>query len=172
MPGWNPNWQDVRFNYAAAAEYVETCRTTANGMEMWQKGRDRNARTARRDWGGPHRDTFDHERREINRQTEQLIDELRQSERSVRRAAEAARGEQLQREWDRSRWNREAEAERRAEEQRRAGLERCAQLEREAQQGREADYNRQAERDRCAAAEAQERERQRRMAQYFPGLAA
>jgi hypothetical protein len=120
MPTWNPNWHDVSFDHVAAEDYIERCKTAIRNLEEWREARDRGAKRARKDWAGPHRETFDMKRTTINSETEEVVDRIEASARSVGNAARWAHQEQHRREQDRARWHREADDERRAEEARRA----------------------------------------------------
>jgi hypothetical protein len=107
MPGWSPNWGDVQFDYAAAQDYVDSCRVLASTLREWLHERANLAKRARKHWEGPHRDRFDRDFERIQREASAIADQLTQSAHSVLRAADEARSEQSRRVWQRAEWHAE-----------------------------------------------------------------
>ena len=104
MPSWQPNWSDVRWNWAAAEEAAaELCRV-ADLIEQLTAHRRRMAAEATATWRGGHRRRFDGELADIVRDAQSIAYEYRRMAAAIRTASEAARAEQLRREAERRRW--------------------------------------------------------------------
>lgn len=113
MPNWEPNWEDVRWDHAAAADAAAALERTALTLEH-QAGQQRAA--ADRDaaeWRGEHRRTFDERLQRLLALSAQLADRCRGLGGRVRELDSQARAEQVRREREREDWERERERERR-----------------------------------------------------------
>ena len=111
MPGWQPNWADVRFDHAAAQAAVDELERAAAVLADQRTRRRHLADAARAEWRGRHRQTFDAEHRHLLIVSRRLEDDLRAAARAVAAAAEQARAEQRRREEARETWRREQAAE-------------------------------------------------------------
>ena len=112
MPGWQPNWTDVRFDHGAAAQAIVELEATARVLVETGGDLARSADIAQQEWRGRYRQRFDDERAALERERESLIGGLRADADRIRQAAEAATYEQRRREDDRGRWRTEDSAER------------------------------------------------------------
>ena len=120
MPSWQPNWEDVRFDYAGAEEAAQECDECAQFISGRHAVLGPPLAEARVEWRGVHRQRFDDETAALDRDADLLTDELRMTAAQIRAEAEEARIEQHRRELDRERWveesAREAAAERARQE--------------------------------------------------------
>ena len=112
MPDWQPNWTDVRFDFARADAAISALRSTADLLDRQTDARVRLAADAQREWRGRARDTFDVELARIVRQAADLAAALRSSARSIEAAAHEARLEQARRVDARQHWRDELRRER------------------------------------------------------------
>jgi len=119
MPNWQPNWNDVRWNWAAAD--AAALRGAANLLDGTADERVRVAGEAQAQWRGLYRDRFDNELAQIVSRGHTLASECRAAADRVASANQRAADEQRHRERERERWRREKEDEdrRRREEERR-----------------------------------------------------
>ena len=111
MPGWEPDWADVRFDHAAAQAAVDELERAAAVLADQRARRRQLADAVRTEWRGRHRRTFDAEHRHLLIASRRLEDDLRSAARAVAAAAEQARAEQRRREAARETWRREKAAE-------------------------------------------------------------
>ncbi|MDP8960918.1 MAG: hypothetical protein M3N32_04800 [Actinomycetota bacterium] len=105
-----PNWQDVRFNQAAAREALEQCRSVAAELRSISQQRSGLASLAREGWQGRYRDEFDEDlaaRISGARTAAALLDALALA---IEAAAEGALQEQRGRERQRQLWRQQQAA--------------------------------------------------------------
>lgn len=116
MPSWEPPWDDVDFDFTAAAHAERLLVDTARFLDDRHLVIGPALAIARDDWRGPLRAAFDlaHERHE--RTAWLLVDELRVTAARISIAADEARVEQARREVARRLWWEEVAAERRIAE--------------------------------------------------------
>jgi hypothetical protein len=111
VPNWQPNWEDVRWNWAAADAAAAELDRNADQLEsnagVWQQA----AAAAALEWRGTFRSRFDSEGTDILRDAWYQAAEFRAEAASIRRASQMAREEQARRERDRARWRAEKAAE-------------------------------------------------------------
>jgi uncharacterized protein YukE len=121
MPNWNPNWNDVRWNWSAADDARAALCHAADTLDSTANERSRAAAEAQAEWRGLHRDRFDVELAQMLRRGHDLANEYREAASRIARASQRAWEEQKHRERERERWRREKEEEdrRREEEARR-----------------------------------------------------
>lgn len=104
MPSWQPNWEDVRFDYPGAEQAAADC----DGCAQFLAGRHAALRppidAARAQWRGLNRERFDDEATAIDHHAEGLADELRMTAARIRAQADEARAEQHRRMLDREHW--------------------------------------------------------------------
>lgn len=113
MPNWEPNWEDVRWDHAAAAAAAAALERTALTLEH-QAGQQRAAADqGTAEWRGEHRRTFDERFQRQLSAAAQLAERCRGLSGRVRELDGQARAEQVRREREREDWERERERERR-----------------------------------------------------------
>ena len=115
MPSWQPNWEDVRFDYAGAEEAAQDCDECAQFISGRHAVLGPPLAEARIEWRGAHRQRFDDETAALDRDADLLTDELRMTAARIRADAEEARIEQHRRALDRERWAEESAREAAAE---------------------------------------------------------
>jgi uncharacterized protein YukE len=121
MPNWQPNWQDVRWNQAAASRAIAELRRVAEELDETAGERARVAGEATAQWQGDHRRAFDGYLAAVLTDARRLAHAYREAARQIAQASERARVEQAHRERERARWRREQAAERRRDQQPVAG---------------------------------------------------
>ena len=126
MPNWQPNWQDVHWNYAAADRAADELDRAADELESTSKARQQTADNAAAEWRGTYRRWFDRQTTEALRAAWWQAGEFREAAARIRRATQWARDEQARRERERERWRRE-----KAEEDARHAREQRAREERQ-----------------------------------------
>jgi uncharacterized protein YukE len=112
MPDWTPNWENVRWDHAAADAAIGALRRAADELDRAAGERARAAVEAVALWNGAHRRTFDQRLAEWLVAARALAAELREAAAAIGRTGQLARDEQARRERERQRWEREREAER------------------------------------------------------------
>jgi uncharacterized protein YukE len=112
MPSWQPNWNNVTWDYGAANDAVRELRRAADLLDETRDQRRRAADKARQEWRGRYRDEFDRDLDEMLRRASELAEQMRNKARQIEDASNRARDQQRFRESERARW----EAERREEE--------------------------------------------------------
>ena len=118
MPPWQPNWENVRWDWGAADEAVAALRAAADKIEVTLAERLRSAAEAQREWRGRYREEFDAELEGIKSRAQGLAAEYRAAADRIRSASQRAYEEQRHREGERERWRRDKEdADRRDREQ-------------------------------------------------------
>lgn len=122
MPNWQPNWNNVRWDWGAANEAASALRHAADRLDGTASERTGLARNAQAEWRGRYREQFDVELARILRRAHDLANECRDAAGRIAQASQRAWEEQKHRERERERWRREKEEEdrrRREEEERR-----------------------------------------------------
>lgn len=115
MPAWTPQWQDVRFDHAAAARLVAEADALAAQLTSDAGVRGDLAARVLADWAGRRAEQASPRLRSLPDELADLAGELRRLARSVEQAAAEARAEQARREESRRRWHAERAAEQAAE---------------------------------------------------------
>ena len=120
MPNWQPDWQDVRWNYADAERAAGELDRAAEEFDSTSDAQRQAAGSASPEWRGSYRRRFDEQLSQAQRTAWWEAGELRELAARIRRATQAARDEQARRERERERWRLEKAEEdaRRAREQR------------------------------------------------------
>lgn len=124
VPNWQPNWEDVRWNYAAAERAAGELDRAADELDSTSQARRQTADDAATEWHGTYRGRFDQQTTEVLRAAWWQAGELSDAAARIRRASQWARDEQARRERERERWRRE-----RAEEDARCAREQRAREE-------------------------------------------
>jgi hypothetical protein len=126
MPSWQPNWQDVHWNYAAAERVAGELDRAADELGSTSDVRGQATDNAGAEWRGTYRGRFDQQTTEALRGAWWLAGESREAAARIRRASQWARDEQARRERERERWRGE-----KAEEDARHAREQRAREERQ-----------------------------------------
>lgn len=119
MPNWQPNWNNVVWDWGAANEAIAALNRAAGRLEESAVERQRVAATAQVEWRGRYRQEFDGDLAELVRKAQSLAAELRATAGRIAAASEGARSEQSRREHERARWQREKREEERREREER-----------------------------------------------------
>jgi len=136
MPNWQPNWNDVQWDWGAAEEAIRALRSSADLLDSTSRERARLAEEAQAQWRGRYRKEFDSEFERIQRRSRDLAAQIRDSADRIASASHRAWEEQRHREAERQRWQREREDEERRAREERERREREEQ-ERRQREGRE-----------------------------------
>ena len=107
MPNWQPNWQDVRWNFAAADAAAAALDRAAGTLDRTEASRDQVAQRAQADWFGKYSLEFMTQLSGMDTTAQSLAARLRAAAKTVRSFSGRATMEQAQRERDRARWRRE-----------------------------------------------------------------
>jgi len=122
MPNWQPNWNNVCWDWHAAKAASHALRNMANRLEILTQERLAVAREAQREWRGRYREEFDQKLQILLKDSANLAARMRDAAARIDQASARAWEEQKNRERERERWYREKEEEerrRREEEERR-----------------------------------------------------
>jgi hypothetical protein len=113
MPNWQPNWEDVAFDHAAAQAAIDECLAAAGALDTGFGGvaTANAALTTDGAWVGAYQVEYDGARATLSGDASVLAAELRRVAGSIQTARGAATTEQTQRENDRERWRTEKAAE-------------------------------------------------------------
>ncbi len=111
MPNWQPNWEDVRWDWGAADHAANTLRNAADTLDRMAYDRMGWAREAQAEWRGRFREMFDQNFDGDLRDAHRLGNEMREMADRINRLSRQARAEQDHRECERDRWRREKEEE-------------------------------------------------------------
>jgi uncharacterized protein YukE len=111
MPDWQPNWEDVRWDYAAADNAARDLRRAADLIDHSTQERAGIAGEATAKWLGRRRREFDEHYRQLSRRAADLAAEYRRSAADIERRSREAYLEQKRRELARMRWHMEKTAE-------------------------------------------------------------
>lgn len=109
MPDWQPNWNDVEFDHAAATTAATECRSSARAIDAALGGLDGLPGTDH--WIGAYKDDWSADQGPTRTDLSGTRDDLRALARAIDQAVADARAEQSQREADRERWFEEAREE-------------------------------------------------------------
>ena len=104
MPGWQPNWDDVAWDWGAANEAMNALRRAADMLDQTAYERKRKADQATAEWRGVYREEFDEDLRGILTRARDLARDFRDIANRISRASGDARREQDHREEERERW--------------------------------------------------------------------
>jgi hypothetical protein len=124
MPNWQPNWNNVVWDWGAASEAVAALHKAAGQLENSLTERHPVATSAQIEWRGRFREEFDRELAHIVQRALSLAAEYRATAARIAAANAAARAEQEHRERERERWRREKADEERRDRERREREER------------------------------------------------
>lgn len=122
MPNWQPNWNNVRWDWGAANAASAALRRSADKLDMFAHERSQVAGAAQREWRGRYRLEFDQQLQAMLSRSSNLAAEMRHAAGRIDQASTRAWDEQRHRERERERWRREKDEEdrrRREEEERR-----------------------------------------------------
>ncbi len=119
MPNWQPNWNDVRWDWGAASAAASSLRRAADKIEALTAQRQRAAAEAQREWRGRYREEFDEQLRTMLRRAQELAAEFRYMAHRIEQASQNAWAEQRRREAERRRWYQEKREEEERERRRR-----------------------------------------------------
>lgn len=113
MPDWQPNWEDVEFDHAAAQAAAAQCRLRAGALDTGFTGVATAVTKLATDgaWTGPYQVEFDTARIALGADATDTADALRTLAGAIENAATAATTEQNKRERDRDRWRTQKAAE-------------------------------------------------------------
>lgn len=118
MPNWNPNWQNVRWDHAAAAAAIVALNRAAAEVDRLAGERAGAALVVLGEWRGGHREDFNEQLQRAAAADRDLAADLRRAAGELARLGQQARTEQARRERERDEWRRECEREdRRAREE-------------------------------------------------------
>jgi hypothetical protein len=113
MPNWQPEWEDVVFNHAAADAAVTECNLAAGALDNATAGLAGAAATLATDgmWYGMHQVNYDVAEQRLQQAMPVTAADLRRLAANITGAATRARTEQAHRESERARWMSEKAAE-------------------------------------------------------------
>jgi hypothetical protein len=104
MPAWQPNWNDVTFDFAAAEAAIVECRLAREVLQTRDTVLSGPLAQAREQWRGAKRIEFDETEAALGRDVDRLIDELRDAEQSLYADIAQANNEQTVRVRARAKW--------------------------------------------------------------------
>jgi hypothetical protein len=107
VPSWQPNWEDVRWDYAAADRAAFELERAADALDRTSSARGQVAERATAQWRGAFRTRFDQQLIDTLGSAWQLAGTYREAAARIRQASQRAREEQARRERDRERWRQE-----------------------------------------------------------------
>jgi uncharacterized protein YukE len=119
MPNWNPNWNNVIWDYGDANGAANELRRGANLLDETAARRKRAADVAQQEWRGRKREQFDRDLGEMLRRARELADQMRSRAQAIDDASQRVREEQRHRQRERERWYEEKKEEDRIERERR-----------------------------------------------------
>jgi hypothetical protein len=113
MPNWDPNWEDVQFDHAAAQDAANECTLAAGALDNAATGAAtaRTTLTNNGSWYGAHQVEFHVAEENLRTEMGQTRLELLELARHIADAANRARAQQVFRESERARWNAETAVE-------------------------------------------------------------
>ena len=111
MPNWQPNWQDVRWDWGAADRAATELERAAEDLDRTSAARSQAAERATADWLGAYRNQFDAQLSATLGTAWHLAMTFREAAARIRQASLRAREEQASRERARQRWHQEKAAE-------------------------------------------------------------
>jgi hypothetical protein len=107
VPDWQPNWQDVRWDWGAADRAASELERAAAELDQTSAARSQASDRATADWLGAYRSQFDAQLAGTLGTAWRLAGTYREAAARVRQASVRATEEQAQRVRDRDRWRRE-----------------------------------------------------------------
>ena len=111
MPNWEPNWSDVKWDHAIAAETARKLDQLADSLDQLVVDRQRLAQDAQNGWQGRKRDEFDQKLAALQQQSKNVASGYRAKASLIRHQSIQAAAEQMRRNLSRLRWTAEVEAE-------------------------------------------------------------
>jgi hypothetical protein len=113
MPDWQPDWEDVVFDHAAAQAAIAECEHSASALDTAFTGVAQADTRLGTDgaWTGRYQREYDTERSALSTDAAAVAEDLRSLAGGIRSAAEDAAAEQTRRESERQRWWDEKRAE-------------------------------------------------------------
>jgi uncharacterized protein YukE len=107
MPNWQPNWNNVRWDWGASDTAITSLRRSADKLDQLTNERVRVAREAQREWRGKYREDFDDHLDRLVARARDIANQLRDAANRIASASQRAHEEQRHRENERARWWRE-----------------------------------------------------------------
>lgn len=107
VPNWQPNWQDVRWDFAAADRAASELDRAAEDVDRTLAARNEAAQRATAEWRGAYRMQFDAQLDGTRRTARYLAGTFRDAATRIRQASGQAMQEQASRERARERWRQE-----------------------------------------------------------------
>jgi len=104
MPSWEPNWEDVRWNWATSDATRGALMRMAQWLDDDASYRQQQAHALLVQWEGRKAREFDEMFKRAVGELRAMAERCRHGARSIERAASAAREEQARREAERTRW--------------------------------------------------------------------
>jgi uncharacterized protein YukE len=113
MPDWQPNWEDVVFDHAAAQAAISQCKLSAGALDTGFSGFAQAVVALRSNgaWTGSYQSDYDGAQGRLSTDAGGTAADLRTLASAIESAAGKATAEQTRREQDRARWKREKKAE-------------------------------------------------------------
>ena len=118
MPTWQPNWNDVEFDFAAAESAIVECRLARELLQRRDAVLSGPLAQAREQWRGRKRIEFDEREEVLRTDVAQLIEELQHAEESLYADIARAHNEQAIRVRARAQWHEELREEQELERRR------------------------------------------------------
>ena len=118
MPNWQPTWEDVAWDHAAAEALSAELNRKADLLESSITRRTHVATYAAAEWQGTKRLLFDAYRETVMTRAQELANAYREMAERISTASGDARSEQNHRESERHRWQDEVADEEREERRR------------------------------------------------------
>jgi hypothetical protein len=115
MPNWQPNWDNVRWDWGAADNARAALCRAADRLDETNGQRVRRAAEAQAEWRGRYRDKFDGDLAGMVARSNGLAAQFRDAAGRIAQASQRAWEERRHRENERARWQREKEEEERRE---------------------------------------------------------
>lgn len=135
MPNWQPNWNNVHWDWGAANAAADALRRAADKLDLSAYERQQVASEAQMEWFGRYRLQFDEELQTMLRRAHDLAAEFRYTAQHIQTASNNAWAEQKHREAERRRWRREKREEEERERRRREEERRRREEEKRRAQG-------------------------------------
>ncbi len=107
MPAWQPNWNDVEFDFTGAEAAIAECRLAREVLETRDAVLAGPLVSARDQWRGAKRVEFDESEEALQRDVARLIEELRLAEQGLYADIARAHNEQAIRVRARAHWHEE-----------------------------------------------------------------
>jgi len=104
MPNWQPNWNDVRWNWGTSDQAREALYRMADWLDGAANHRQHLARETLTQWEGGAAREFGERARHAIAKLHALAERCRRSASALDRASQAAREDQARRQAERARW--------------------------------------------------------------------